>query len=236
MSAFKVLAQGFTTLVAIEHFLIYLMETWLWRTKARPVFGVKRDQLNPTSPLAAQLGCYNFFLGFGCLMGTLGDDFVLAIASLTFVIWAAGEFETMQRRGRAFRAQSRVRRGKAKRELQHSRRYHRNLTHRQTRAPSPSLSFSFAPPLPPQLVFGSTSFKSTILLTQGAPAIIAWILMACENGSIASAGPLQTWAIMCWSGFVIFGVQGWFWKVRENKVLAEEEETKVINTAEKSGK
>jgi putative membrane protein len=92
-------ANAATGFVAFQHFGFFLLETWLWRTKARKVFGVKKELLTTTAPMAAQQGVYNLFLAAGALMSIVQSDARGLVMYPGFCLWAgafgATSFSTM---------------------------------------------------------------------------------------------------------------------------------------------
>ena len=152
-SGLEVAANVFTGIVAVEHVFFLLLETFVWRSKARAVFGVKKGDIGTTAPLAAQQGVYNFFLAFGLFYGICSDNVGFKLSHLTYVIWAA--------------------------------------------------------------VFGSTSFKPEILLKQGGPAIIAWII---QISVLQGADFPVFWTATCLGGFVFWGIVGHIWKINNDAI------------------
>jgi putative membrane protein len=54
-------------LVAVLHLYILVLEMFLWRTRARRVFGMSAEKAEVTAQLAANQGLYNGFLAAGLL-------------------------------------------------------------------------------------------------------------------------------------------------------------------------
>jgi putative membrane protein len=75
--------------VGVEHTIFCLLETWLWRTKARAVFRTKKEDLTTTGVLAAQQGVYNLFLAMGCFLSIAIDDPIGRITYPTCCLFAA---------------------------------------------------------------------------------------------------------------------------------------------------
>ena len=79
----------FCGIVALEHFLFFVMETFLWHSRGRKVFGMKADLARDVSPVIAQVGCYNLFLTLGLVWALAWDSPNEKILFLTFVLMAA---------------------------------------------------------------------------------------------------------------------------------------------------
>jgi len=67
------IARVLIALVALEHFYILVLEMFLWRTRARRIFGMTPEQAEATAKLAANQGLYNGFLAAG-LVWALATD------------------------------------------------------------------------------------------------------------------------------------------------------------------
>lgn len=60
-------------LIALQHFLFFIMESILWRSLGRKIFGKGRniDFFKDTAPLAFNQGVYNLFLCAGLLLSLM---------------------------------------------------------------------------------------------------------------------------------------------------------------------
>ena len=67
------IARALIGLVALEHFYFLVLEMFLWRTRARRIFGMTPEQAEATAKLAANQGLYNGFLAAG-LVWALATD------------------------------------------------------------------------------------------------------------------------------------------------------------------
>jgi putative membrane protein len=63
----RLLASALVALVALLHLYFLVLEMFLWRTRARRVFGLSAEQVEATASLAANQGLYNGFLAAGLL-------------------------------------------------------------------------------------------------------------------------------------------------------------------------
>ena len=70
MIAAKVLAG----LVMLIHIYIFLLETVLFKTRGRKVFGLKAEQVEMMAPAMSNQGCYNGFLALALALGFLLPD------------------------------------------------------------------------------------------------------------------------------------------------------------------
>ena len=70
MIAAKVLAG----LVMLIHIYIFLLETVLFKTRGRKVFGLKAEQVEMMAPAMSNQGCYNGFLALALGLGFLLPD------------------------------------------------------------------------------------------------------------------------------------------------------------------
>ena len=59
------LARVLIALVALIHVYILVLEMFLWRTRARRIFGMSAEQAEATATLAQNQGLYNGFLAAG---------------------------------------------------------------------------------------------------------------------------------------------------------------------------
>jgi putative membrane protein len=63
----KIAAQLLITLIAFEHIYILVLEMFLWRTRARRIFGMTAEQAEATAVMAKNQGLYNGFLAAGLI-------------------------------------------------------------------------------------------------------------------------------------------------------------------------
>ncbi|MES2346380.1 MAG: DUF1304 domain-containing protein [Pseudomonadota bacterium] len=75
----QLLAQIVTGLVALIHVYIVLLETVLFQTRGRRVFGLSQEKADIVRPAMSNQGCYNGFLVAALVVGFLHP--VPAIAS-----------------------------------------------------------------------------------------------------------------------------------------------------------
>jgi len=59
------MALALVALVGLLHLYILVLEMFLWRTRARRIFGMSAEQAEATATLAANQGLYNGFLAAG---------------------------------------------------------------------------------------------------------------------------------------------------------------------------
>jgi len=60
-------AQILMLLIALLHFYFLVLEMFLWRTRARRLFGMSAEKAEATAQLARNQGLYNGFLAAGLL-------------------------------------------------------------------------------------------------------------------------------------------------------------------------
>jgi putative membrane protein len=77
-------SQILTTLVALIHVYIVLLETVLFRTRGRKVFGVSAELTERLAPLMGNQGCYNAFLVAALVLGFVYPDPAIARAFSVF--------------------------------------------------------------------------------------------------------------------------------------------------------
>jgi putative membrane protein len=77
-------SQILTTLVALIHVYIVLLETVLFRTRGRKVFGVSAELTERLAPLMGNQGCYNAFLVAALVLGFAYPDPAIARAFTVF--------------------------------------------------------------------------------------------------------------------------------------------------------
>jgi putative membrane protein len=61
------LARLLIVLIALLHVYFLVLETFLWRTRARKLFGMSAEKAEATAQLASNQGIYNGFLAAGLL-------------------------------------------------------------------------------------------------------------------------------------------------------------------------
>jgi putative membrane protein len=78
------IATLLTAVVIAIHVYIVLIETVLFRTRGRKVFGIKEDRVDALAPLMSNQGCYNGFLVAALAVGLLHPDAVVGRAFVLF--------------------------------------------------------------------------------------------------------------------------------------------------------
>ena len=78
------IATLLTAIVIAIHVYIVLIETVLFRTRGRKVFGIKEDRVDSLAPLMSNQGCYNGFLVASLAVGLLHPDPVVGRAFVVF--------------------------------------------------------------------------------------------------------------------------------------------------------
>ena len=78
------IATILTTIVIAIHVYIVLIETVLFRTRGRKVFGIKEDRVDALAPLMSNQGCYNGFLVAALTVGLLHPDPAIGRAFVVF--------------------------------------------------------------------------------------------------------------------------------------------------------
>ena len=77
-------AQIFTGLVLLIHVYIVLLETVLFRTRGRKVFGLSEEKAAIVQPAMSNQGCYNGFLVAALVLGLVHPDPAVACAFAVF--------------------------------------------------------------------------------------------------------------------------------------------------------
>lgn len=77
-------AQIVTALVALIHVYIVLLETVLFDTRGRRVFGLNREKAEVMRAAMSNHGCYNGFLVAALVVGLLHPDAAMASAFTVF--------------------------------------------------------------------------------------------------------------------------------------------------------
>jgi putative membrane protein len=87
-------ALALILLVALLHFYFLVLEMFLWRTRARRLFGMSAEKAEMTAQLAANQGLYNGFLATGLVWALLsGPEQLLPRASFFLLcVFAAGVY------------------------------------------------------------------------------------------------------------------------------------------------
>lgn len=78
------LAQIVTGLVLLLHVYIVLLETVLFRTRGRRVFGLSAEKADIVQPAMSNQGCYNGFLVAALALGLLHPEPAVARAFTVF--------------------------------------------------------------------------------------------------------------------------------------------------------
>lgn len=73
-----------TAIVLLIHIYIVVLETVLFRTRGRKVFGMPSDKVDFVAPLMANQGCYNFFLVAALVLGFTYPEPRIAMAFQIF--------------------------------------------------------------------------------------------------------------------------------------------------------
>lgn len=73
-----------TGLVLLIHVYIVLLETVLFRSRGRKVFGLPSDKVDFVAPLLSNQGCYNGFLVAALVLGFVYPDAAIALAFQVF--------------------------------------------------------------------------------------------------------------------------------------------------------
>lgn len=77
-------SQILTSLVLLIHVYIVLLETVLFRSRGRKVFGLPSDKVDFVAPLMSNQGCYNAFLVAALVLGFAYPDPAIALAFQVF--------------------------------------------------------------------------------------------------------------------------------------------------------
>lgn len=91
------IAKVLIGIVLAIHVYIFLLETILFRSRGRKVFGLKSDQVEILAPAMSNQGCYNGFLAAALAVGLLHPEpatgMAFAVFGLTCVavagVWGA---------------------------------------------------------------------------------------------------------------------------------------------------
>lgn len=80
-------AKVLTALVLFIHVYIFLLETVLFNTRGRKVFGLSKEQAVVMRPAMSNQGCYNGFLAVALALGLLLPDAAMGRA---FTVYGLG--------------------------------------------------------------------------------------------------------------------------------------------------
>jgi putative membrane protein len=87
------IAQLLMLLIALLHAYFLVLEMFLWRTRARRLFGMSVEKAEATAQLAQNQGLYNGFLAAGLVWALLsGSDFVPRATFFLICVAIAGIF------------------------------------------------------------------------------------------------------------------------------------------------
>ena len=79
-----VAAQVLIALIALLHVYFVLLETVLFKTRGRRVFGLSAEKAEIMAPAMSNQGCYNGFLVVALILGLLHPDPAVARAFAVF--------------------------------------------------------------------------------------------------------------------------------------------------------
>lgn len=77
-------AKALSALVLLIHVYIVLLETVLFRTRGRKVFGLKQEEVEVLAPAMSNQGCYNGFLAAALAVGLFHPEPAVAQAFTVF--------------------------------------------------------------------------------------------------------------------------------------------------------
>jgi len=80
----QLLAQIVTGLVALIHVYIVLLETVLFESRGRRVFGLSKEKADIVQPAMSNQGCYNGFLVAALVVGFVHSNLAIASAFTVF--------------------------------------------------------------------------------------------------------------------------------------------------------
>jgi putative membrane protein len=95
------IAQILILLIALLHLYFLVLEMFLWRTRARRLFGMSAEKAEATAQLASNQGLYNGFLAAGLLWALFSrTDFAPRATFFLICVSVAGIFgaKTVTRR------------------------------------------------------------------------------------------------------------------------------------------
>jgi len=84
MPSIQLLAQIVTAIVALIHIYIVLLETVLFDSRGRKVFGLSREKAEILRPAMSNQGCYNGFLVAALVVGFAHPNTVVGSAFTVF--------------------------------------------------------------------------------------------------------------------------------------------------------
>ncbi len=70
----SIVVQVLAAIVLLIHVYIFLLETVLFKTRGRRVFGLTKEQAETMAPAMSNQGCYNGFLALALACGFLLPD------------------------------------------------------------------------------------------------------------------------------------------------------------------
>lgn len=86
-------AQTLMLLIALLHLYFLVLEMFLWRTRARRLFGMSAEKAEATAQLAQNQGLYNGFLAAGLVWALFsGTDFAPRATFFLVCVALAGIF------------------------------------------------------------------------------------------------------------------------------------------------
>jgi putative membrane protein len=85
-----ILSQVLIGLILLLHVYIFLLETVMFRTRGRRVFGLTAEQAEILAPAMSNQGCYNGFLAAALAVGLLHPNPAVADAFVVFGLMCIG--------------------------------------------------------------------------------------------------------------------------------------------------
>ena len=79
-----ILAQALTAIILLLHVYIVLLETVLFNSRGRKVFGLSKEKADIVRPAMSNQGCYNGFLVAALALGFFYPDAAIAHAFTVF--------------------------------------------------------------------------------------------------------------------------------------------------------
>jgi putative membrane protein len=79
-----IIATILIAIVCLIQVYIFLLETVMFRSRGRKVFGLKQDQVEALAPLMSNQGCYNGFLAAALVVGLVHPDPIVGRAFAVF--------------------------------------------------------------------------------------------------------------------------------------------------------
>jgi putative membrane protein len=100
-------AQILMLLIALLHFYFLVLEMFLWRTRARKLFGMSAEKAEATAQLAQNQGLYNGFLAAGLVWAVFSaTDFAPRATFFLVCVALAGIFGAVTVTRRIFYVQA----------------------------------------------------------------------------------------------------------------------------------